>query len=94
MVHSEEDYNMAVEASNILFGKATKESLTKLDEQTLLDVFAGVPQFEVSREALSAGIKAVDLTAEMTQCFPSKGADAQDGTRWWRFAEQRKTDGL
>ena len=73
MVHSEEDYNMAVEASNILFGKATKESLTKLDEQTLLDVFAGVPQFEVSREALSAGIKAVDLTAEMTQCFPSKG---------------------
>ena len=50
MVHSEEDYNMAVEASNILFGKATKESLTKLDEQTLLDVFAGVPQFEVSRE--------------------------------------------
>ena len=73
MVHSEEDYNMAVEASNILFGKATKESLTKLDEQTLLDVFAGVPQFEVSREVLSAGIKAVDLTAEMTQCFPSKG---------------------
>ena len=45
---------MAVEASNILFGKATKESLTKLDEQTLLDVFAGVPQFEVSREVLSA----------------------------------------
>ena len=44
MVHSREDYDMAVEASNILFGKSTKESLLKLDEQTLLDVFAGVPQ--------------------------------------------------
>ena len=73
MVHSREDYDMAVEASQILFGKATKESLSKLDEQTLLDVFAGVPQFEVSRDALSAGVKAVDLMAEMTQCFPSKG---------------------
>jgi tyrosyl-tRNA synthetase len=73
MVHSEEDYNMAVEASQILFGKATKESLEKLDEQTLLDVFAGVPQFEVSREMLNEGVKAVDLTAEITQCFPSKG---------------------
>ena len=73
MVHSEEDYNMAVEASNILFGKATKDNLTKLDEQTLLDVFAGVPQFEISKDALNEGVKAVDLMAEMTQCFPSKG---------------------
>lgn len=73
MVHSEEDYNMAVEASNILFGKATKESLTKLDEATLLDVFAGVPQFEISRDIIANGIKAVDLMAETTQCFASKG---------------------
>lgn len=73
MVHSEEDYNMAVEASNILFGKATKESLTKLDEATLLDVFAGVPQFEISRNIIANGIKAVDLMAETTQCFASKG---------------------
>ena len=73
MVHSEEDYNMAVEASNILFGKATKESLTKLDEKTLLDVFAGVPQFEISRSVIGNGIKAVDLMAEATQCFASKG---------------------
>lgn len=72
MVHSEEDYNMAVEASNILFGKATKESLTKLDEKTLLDVFAGVPQFEISRSVIENGIKAVDLMAEATQCFASK----------------------
>ena len=73
MVHSEADYQMAVEASNILFGKATKESLMKLDEKTLLDVFAGVPQFEISRDVLSSGVKAVDLMAEFTQCFPSKG---------------------
>ena len=74
LVHSREDYELAFEASNILFGKATKESLVKLDEQTLLDVFSGVPQFEVSRSLLEGeGIKAVDLFAEHTQCFPSKG---------------------
>ena len=74
LVHSREDYELALEASNILFGKATKESLTKLDEQTLLAVFSGVPQFEVSRSLLSGeGTKAVDLFAEHTQCFPSKG---------------------
>ena len=74
MVHSREDYEMALEASNILFGKATKESLVKLDEKTLLDVFAGVPQFEVSRSLLEGeGIKAVDLVAEQAQCFASKG---------------------
>ncbi|MCQ2196926.1 MAG: tyrosine--tRNA ligase [Bacteroidaceae bacterium] len=74
MVHSREDYELALEASNILFGKATKESLVKLDEQTLLDVFSGVPQFEVSRSLLEGeGIKAVDLVAEQAQCFASKG---------------------
>ena len=74
MVHSREDYELALEASNILFGKATKESLAKLDEQTLLDVFSGVPQFEISKDLLAGeGTKAVDLFAEHTQCFPSKG---------------------
>lgn len=74
LVHSREDYEAAVEASNILFGKATKESLTKLNEQTLLDVFTGVPQYEISSELLQGeGIKAVDLLAEHTQCFASKG---------------------
>ena len=74
MVHSREDYEAALEASNILFGKSTKESLVKLDEQTLLDVFSGVPQFEIDRALLSGeGVKAVDLFAEHTQCFPSKG---------------------
>ena len=74
MVHSREDYEQALEASGILFGKSTKESLVKLDEQTLLDVFSGVPQFEISKELLAGeGTKAVDLFAEHTQCFPSKG---------------------
>jgi len=74
MVHSREDLELAVEASNILFGKATKESLVKLDEQTLLDVFSGVPQFEVSRSLFEGeGVKAVDLVAEHSQCFASKG---------------------
>ena len=74
MVHSREDYEAAVEARSILFGKSTKESLTKLDEQTLLDVFAGVPQFTFDRALLEGeGVKAVDLTAEHTQCFASKG---------------------
>ncbi len=73
MVHSEEEYNAAVEASGILFGNATSEALRKLDESTLLSVFEGVPQFEVSRDALSGGVKAVDLLTEQAQVFPSKG---------------------
>lgn len=73
MVHSQEDYDAAVEASNILFGNSTSEALKHLDEQTLLDVFNGVPQFEVSREDLSAGVKAIDLFTEKAAIFPSKG---------------------
>ena len=74
MVHGREDYELALEASNILFGKATKESLVKLDEATLLDVFSGVPHFEVSRSLLEGeGCKAADLFAEHTPCFASKG---------------------
>ena len=73
MVHSEEDYNAAVEASGILFGNATSEALKKLDEDTLLSVFEGVPQFEVAKADIEAGIKAVDLFAEKTAIFPSKG---------------------
>ena len=73
MVHSEEDYNLAVEASNILFGNATSDTLKKIDEDTLLSVFEGVPQFEVSLNELSAGIKAIDLCTEKAAIFPSKG---------------------
>lgn len=73
MVHSEEDYNAAVEASNILFGNATSKALKKLDEDTLLAVFEGVPQFEVSMDEFATGIKAVDLFTEKAAVFPSKG---------------------
>ena len=73
MVHSNEDLEMAIEASNILFGKSTKESLLKLDEKTLLDVFAGVPQFDIDMADLKEGIKASDLFVDKAQCFPSKG---------------------
>lgn len=73
MVHSEEDYNAAVEASNILFGNSTSDALKKIDEDTLLAVFEGVPQFEVSKEDMCAGIKAVDLLTEKAPVFPSKG---------------------
>lgn len=73
MVHSEEDYDAAVEASNILFGNSTSDALRKLDEDTLLAVFEGVPQFEVSRDALNEGVKAVDLFVENAAIFPSKG---------------------
>lgn len=73
MVHSQEDFDAAVEASNILFGNSTSEALKHLDEQTLLDVFNGVPQFEVSRDDLSAGVKAIELFTEKAPIFPSKG---------------------
>lgn len=73
MVHSEEDYNTAVEASEILFGNATAEALKKLDEETFLQVFDGVPTFEISKEELAGGIKAVDLLTEKAAVFPSKG---------------------
>lgn len=72
MVHGAEEYEKAVEASNILFGKATKENLVRLDEPTMLAVFSGVPHYSVSR-AQAVGARAVDLFAETTPCFASKG---------------------
>ena len=73
MVHSEEDYVAAVEASNILFGNSTSDALKRLDESTLLAVFEGVPQYEISKEVLHRGVKAVDLLTEEAAIFPSKG---------------------
>ena len=73
MVHSEEDYNKAVEASEILFSNRAYEILKTIDEETLLQVFDGVPQFEISKDELSAGIKASDLLTEKASVFPSKG---------------------
>jgi tyrosyl-tRNA synthetase len=73
MVHSEDDFETAVEASNILFGNATADAFKKLDEETFLQVFEGVPTFDISKEELAEGIKAVDLLAEKATVFPSKG---------------------
>ncbi|MBR0175848.1 MAG: tyrosine--tRNA ligase, partial [Bacteroidales bacterium] len=73
MVHSKEALDAAIEASNILFGKSTKEGLEKLDEATFLDIFDGVPQAQLSRTDLEAGIPIVDFMAVNTQIFPSKG---------------------
>ena len=71
MVHSQEDLDMAVAASNILFGKSTKENLLQLDEQTFADVFKDVPHYEVSKDVL--GQPAVDVfNQEGMQIFPSK----------------------
>ena len=73
MVHSEADYNAAVEASNILFGNATADALRALDEETFLQVFEGVERYEIPMEDLKAGIGPLDLLAERTNIFPSKG---------------------
>lgn len=73
MVHSHEDYETAVEASNILFGNATADALKKLNEETFLQVFEGVPTFNFSISDLTDGIKAVDLLTEKAPVFPSKG---------------------
>ena len=71
MVHGEAEYEKALDASNILFGKSTREALQKLDEKTFLAVFDGVPQFALPKDKLSANI--LDLLAVDTQVFPSKG---------------------
>lgn len=73
MVHSREALQMAVEASAILFGNATKEMLSRIDEQTLLSLFEGVPRFTIDRGLLQSGVQPLTLLAELTNIFPSKG---------------------
>lgn len=72
-VHSQADLENAQAASQILFGKATEEQLRGLDNATLLSVFEGVPQFELSVNSLETGLDIVDALAEATAIFPSKG---------------------
>lgn len=72
-VHSEDDLNAAIEASQILFGKSTSAALKKLSEQDFLAVFDGVPQSTVSASVISAGIDVVDLLSEATGFLKSKG---------------------
>ena len=73
MVHSREELESAIEASQILFGKGTTESLKKMSESTFLSVFEGVPSFDIKKEILATGISFTALCAEHSQVFPSKG---------------------
>ena len=73
MIHSEADYERAVEASSILFGGATADALHRLDGETLLQVFEGVPQYTVPRSTIEAGVPILDLCVEKCPVFPSKG---------------------
>ena len=72
-VHSEADYLSAIEASEILFGRGTTETLRKLDEATLLSVFEGVPRFEVPHNDILQGLPIADFLAASTQIFASQG---------------------
>ncbi len=73
MVHSQQDYEASLEASAILFGKGTTETLKKLDEDTFLSVFEGVPTFNVERDVIKPGIIITDLCSEKAALFSSKG---------------------
>jgi tyrosyl-tRNA synthetase len=72
-VHSEEDYDMAVEASEILFGKGTTETLKKLSEDVLLAVFEGVPQSEISKAEFENHIGLLDFLSVKVGAFKSNG---------------------
>ena len=73
LIHGEEAYQAALEASQILFGNATSDTLRKIDENTFLSVFEGVPQFEIASADLKNGISIVDFLAEKTSIMSSKG---------------------
>ena len=73
IVHSEEEFKAAEEASQILFGKGTTETLKRLNEKTLLDVFNGVPQPEVSRKDFDGEFGILDFLSQMTGIFKSNG---------------------
>jgi tyrosyl-tRNA synthetase len=73
MVHSREDYNYAAEASQILFGKGTTESLSRIPEKIFLSVFEGVPVFNIRKEVLQSGVSITDICTEHSTVFSSKG---------------------
>lgn len=73
LVHGKEAYLKALEASQILFGKSTDDALQKLDTQTFLEIFAGVPQAKIKRSLLDDGIDIVTVLTNETGFFNSKG---------------------
>lgn len=72
MVHSRKEYDSAVEASQILFGKGTTESLKRMNENTFLSVFEGVPVFDIRKEIIQSGVNVTDICTEHSQVFASK----------------------
>lgn len=72
-VHSREDLDAAIEASEILFGKGTRESLTRLSSETLLSVFEGVPQCDISKPAIENTINIAEFLSDLTGIFSSRG---------------------
>jgi tyrosyl-tRNA synthetase len=73
IVHSEKDYSASVEASEILFGKGTAESLSALSKEMFFAVFEGVPQYNLPISKLEEGTGIVELLAQETDIFASKG---------------------
>jgi tyrosyl-tRNA synthetase len=73
MVHGDKELESAIEASQILFSNHAADTLRKIDEDTLLAVFEGVPTFEFSRELLNGETKLIDLLTDTAAVFPSKG---------------------
>lgn len=72
-VHGFQELETAIEASEILFGKGTTETLKKLPEQVLLSVFDGVPMMDVNRNEMAAGVNIIDFLSEYTGILSSKG---------------------
>jgi tyrosyl-tRNA synthetase len=73
MVHGRDEYETALNATAVLFGQGTKEQLSTMPIQTFLQVFEGVPQFDVQMNLLEAGIPVLDLLAVHSSVFESKG---------------------
>ena len=72
-MHSATDLEQAQKASEILFGKATKENLAQLNDAQIIDIFEGVPIFKIEKDKISGGVNVLDLLAQETQIIASKG---------------------
>jgi tyrosyl-tRNA synthetase len=73
LVHGTNEYEAAISATEVLFGQGTTEQLAAMNEQLFLQVFDGVPQFQVSAEKLNEGVNILELLAVESTVFPSKG---------------------
>ena len=94
LVHSRADYEQALEATELLFGKGTTESLTTLSEETLLSALEGVPQFNVNKAELDNGMDIVELLAVNTAIFPSKSEAKKMIVAGGLSINKEKIDGL